>query len=180
MNIPNMLSLLRIALTPLFVLFYMQGEQGTSMLLLAVAALSDMLDGAIARRFDMITPLGKVLDPVADKLLQLAMLLCLLERSPRLSWLLALHVLRELSLLGLGALAYRQSGVLIGAHWYGKLCTALMYLLLGAALVWQTMPERLLELSAELCGGLMVYCLFRYAAEYLQLIRGADGKRVGN
>ena len=75
MSIPNMISLVRILLTPLFVRFYLEGKDWAALYVLCAAAASDVLDGAIARRFNMITPLGKVLDPVADKLLQLAMLL---------------------------------------------------------------------------------------------------------
>ena len=74
MSIPNMITLVRIVLTPIFVRFYLEGENSAAMLILAAAALSDVLDGAIARRFGLITPLGKVLDPVADKLLQASML----------------------------------------------------------------------------------------------------------
>jgi len=95
-GIPNMITMLRIVLTPLFVRFYLEGQQGAAMAVLFVAAMSDMLDGFIARRFHMITPLGKVLDPVADKLLQLGMLLCLADRGAIVWLLLLLHLMRQL------------------------------------------------------------------------------------
>ena len=123
MSIPNMISLVRILLTPLFVRFYLEGELGAAMFVLCTAAVSDMLDGAIARHFNMITPLGKVLDPVADKLLQLAMLLCLVPGRPGVLYVMALHLVRELVLFYLGLLVYRRQGTLIGSRWYGKACT---------------------------------------------------------
>ncbi len=172
MSIPNMITLLRIALTPLFVRFYLEGQTAAAMVLLLCAALSDMADGFIARRFDMITPLGKVLDPAADKLLQLSMLLCLLDRGTLVLPLLLLHALRELSLLCLGALAYRRGGVLIGSRWYGKLCTAFMYTALAVALLWHDMPQALLNTLLLICAALVLYCLVCYAGEYLRLLRG--------
>jgi len=171
MSIANLITLSRILLTPLFVCFYLEGEQAAAMLLLGAAALSDMLDGFVARHFDMVTPLGKVLDPVADKLLQLAMLLCLIKRSHWVPLILMLHILRELGLFLLGIAVYKRCSVLIGARWYGKLCTALMYGFLGAALLWREMPEEIFSAGIIGCTGLIVYCLCRYAGEYIRLLR---------
>ena len=174
MSIPNMISLLRIVLTPLFVRFYLEGEQTAAMVLLGLAALSDMLDGFIARRFKMITPLGKVLDPVADKLLQLGMLLCLADKSPWVLPLLLLHLLRELWLFALGGLVYRRSGLLLGAKLYGKLCTAFLYVFLGLALLWQDMPEGLLHAGILFGAGMIMLCLVLYTAEYLRRLRAEE------
>ena len=170
MNIPNMISLLRIVLTPIFVRLYLEGEHTAAMWLLAAAALSDMLDGLVARRFDMITPLGKVLDPVADKLLQLAMLLCLVSFRPELWLLLMLHMLREGLLGAMGYVVYRRCGSLIGSRWYGKLCTALLCAFLGSALIWPQMPQSIVDTGIFSCSLLIIYCLCRYAAEYARLL----------
>ena len=82
MNIPNALSILRILLTPLFAALYLRGQTGAAVAVLLLCALTDVLDGYIARRFDMVTELGKALDPVADKLIQAAMMLCAAARTP--------------------------------------------------------------------------------------------------
>ena len=177
MSIPNMITLLRIVLTPIFVRLYLEGEQEAAMLLLALAALSDLLDGLIARSFNMITPLGKVLDPVADKLLQASMLLCLVERSPAVLGLLLLHILRETGLFVLGGLSFRRCGVLIGANWYGKLCTALIYGVLGLALLWREMPLRLLNSGLMLCALMVLYCMLRYGAEYMRILKSGKIKK---
>ena len=170
MSIPNMITLVRIILTPIFVRFYLEGEHSAAMLILGAAALSDVLDGAIARRFGLITPLGKVLDPVADKLLQLAMILCLLSARPALWLLLMLHLGREVLLGFMGLLVYKGSGRLIGSRWYGKLCTAVMYAFLGAALLWSEMPDEMVNKGSAVCAGLIIYCFFRYAAEYMRIL----------
>ena len=98
MSIPNMISIGRIFLVPVFALLYTQGKVMAAMGVLLLAAASDVLDGAIARRFHMETELGRALDPVADKLIQATMMLCALWRTPSVWLLLGLHVLRELSL----------------------------------------------------------------------------------
>ena len=97
MNIPNMISLVRILLTPVFAVLYVRGALYQAMGVLLLCAVSDVLDGAIARRFNMVTDLGKALDPAADKLIQIAMMLCAATRTKAAWLLLALHLIRELS-----------------------------------------------------------------------------------
>ena len=98
MNIPNMISIVRILLTPVFAVLYVRGALWQAMGVLLLCAVSDVLDGAIARRFNMVTDLGKALDPAADKLIQIAMMLCAATRTKAAWLLLALHLIRELSL----------------------------------------------------------------------------------
>ena len=177
MSVPNMITLVRIVLTPVFAFLYLEGEQGAALLVLALAAISDMLDGAIARRFGLITPLGKVLDPVADKVLQLAMMLCLVSRHGAVMLVLLLHLLRELILGLMGALVYRRCGVLTGSRWYGKLCTGFMYAFLGLALLWIEMPEKILITGLYFCAGLILCCLGLYAMEYVRIIKAHKIKK---
>ena len=92
MSIPNIISLLRICLVPVFTALYLQGRVMQAMAVLLLCAASDVLDGAIARRFNMVTELGKVLDPVADKLIQAAMMLCAASVTPSVWLLLGMHV----------------------------------------------------------------------------------------
>ena len=127
MNIPNTLTVLRLLLTPCFALLLGQGRRREALAVLVLAALSDGLDGFLARRLRQTTELGKILDPVADKLMQLTMMLCALQRVPRMWWLLALHLVREGCLGALGAAALRRGCPVPGARWYGKTCTAVLY-----------------------------------------------------
>ena len=87
LTIPNLLSLIRILLIPLFVWFYLRKNNiPATVITLLASALTDALDGVIARRFNMISDFGKALDPFADKLTQFAMLCCLLIRFPHMIW----------------------------------------------------------------------------------------------
>ena len=101
-NIPNALSILRILLTPLFAALYLRGQTGAAVAVLLLCALTDVLDGYIARRFDMVTELGKALDPVADKLTQASVIGCLMVRFPELVVLFVIYVLKEVAMLSGG------------------------------------------------------------------------------
>lgn len=171
MNIPNIISCIRIMLVPLFVYFYISGSIGMAAVVLIGCALSDVLDGMIARRFNMVTDLGKILDPVADKLIQAAMMLCLALKMPQLWLLLGLHVFRELVLSAMGLYVMRVTGLVCSARWYGKLCTAVIYGSMLILLAVPGVPEKLAAALVFICAGLIVMCLFLYFSAYLRLLR---------
>ena len=171
MNIPNAVTAARLLLTPVFALLYLRGQQRAALAVLLLAAASDLLDGFLARRLDMVTALGKALDPVADKLMQLTMMLCAAARLPRIWPLLGLHALRELTLGVLSLRVLRRTGRVCGARWYGKLCTAVLYTVMPALLVWEGMPVRLQNALIALCAWLIALCLLLYAARFLRILR---------
>ena len=171
MNIPNMISIVRILLTPVFAVLYVRGALWQAMSVLLLCAVSDVLDGAIARRFNMVTDLGKALDPAADKLIQIAMMLCAATRTKAAWLLLALHLIRELSLAALGARVLQCTGKVYSARWYGKLCTAVIYIVMAGVLFWPDMPGALMQGGIALCAVLIGMCLLLYGAKYLRLLR---------
>ena len=126
-SIPNLLSYFRLLLIPLFVVLYVREEFASALITLAASGLSDILDGRIARKFNMVTDLGKVLDPVADKLTQCAMMFCVAMRFPAMWWLLGLHVVKEIVMLGMGWYVLKKTDTVNSAIWVGKLCTGVIY-----------------------------------------------------
>lgn len=173
MNIPNMISMVRILLTPVFAVLYVRGALWQAMGVLLLCAVSDVLDGAIARRFNMVTDLGKALDPAADKLIQIAMMLCAATRTKAAWLLIGLHIVRELSLRRSGRVcAVHRKGVL--ARWYGKLCTAVIYIVMAGVLFWPDMPGALMHGGIALCAALIGLCLLLYGAKYLRLLRQSE------
>ena len=144
---------------------------------LLLSAASDVLDGAIARRFHMETELGRALDPVADKLIQAAMMLCALWRSPSIWLLLGLHILRELVLGIMSLRLLRLTGHVYSARWYGKLCTASVYVVMIAALAFPRIPDRLIELGVMVCGALMLFCLLGYLLHFQKILLQQGGKQ---
>lgn len=135
-SIPNLLSLFRLALIPVYATVYLTATQRYQFVLagviLAVSCLTDMIDGKIARKFNMITTLGKVLDPLADKLTQLTLTICLSMKYPVLYPVLGLFVLKELFQLTLGVVFLRRGKMLPGALMAGKVCTTVLFISLIA------------------------------------------------
>jgi cardiolipin synthase len=126
-NIPNTLTTIRIFLIPVFGYFLYEGQYTWAVIVLVLSGLTDILDGFIARRFNMITSWGKFADPLADKLTQLtAMMLLFLKNKIHLAVVIIL-MLKEL-LMGIGSLLlYKKDNIVVSSNWYGKLTTAILY-----------------------------------------------------
>lgn len=139
--IPNILSLVRIMLIPVFIYIYFNNELSYNHLWAAAIVLlsgaTDSLDGIIARRFNMITDLGKLLDPFADKLTQLAIIICLIYTWPGMLIVVSVFVIKELTLLACSILLFRIGKVMDGALWYGKVSTLVFY---ACALILVALP----------------------------------------
>ena len=131
LNIPNMLSLFRLVLIPVYVTIYLRSSEPKDYILagsiLAISCLTDMVDGKIARHFDMITPLGKLLDPIADKFTQLALTICLSMKYPILLLVLILFLMKEFFQFGAALFNYRKGKILDGALLPGKICTTVLF-----------------------------------------------------
>ena len=111
-NVPNILSMFRLALIPFFVLSYFSDGMADhylwAMAIVIVAGMTDVVDGYIARKFNLITSLGKILDPMADKLMQATVLVCLALRHPLVIPMAAIHLLKELTMLIGGVWFFRK------------------------------------------------------------------------
>lgn len=131
-TVPNMLSILRLALLPVYARIYLGATQRQHYLLaggiLAFSCLTDLLDGQIARHFHQITTLGKVLDPLADKVTQLVLILCLSKTHPILKPILTIFLVKEIFQLCASIALLTQGRMLSGALAAGKICTAFLFL----------------------------------------------------
>lgn len=132
LTIPNMLSLFRLVLIPVYVLIYLNATEPVHYYIaggiLAVSCLTDLIDGQIARRFNMISTVGKVLDPFADKLTQFTLAICLAVQYPVVWIMVCLIFVKEIFQLIAGIVAYRKGQMLKGALIAGKVCTAVLFL----------------------------------------------------
>ena len=131
LNIPNLLSLFRLVLIPVYVHIYLNAsvprEYWLAGFILAISCLTDMVDGKIARKFNMITPLGKLLDPVADKFTQLVLTICLSLRYPGMHTVLILFLAKEFFQFFAALIQYRRGKALDGALMAGKICTTVLF-----------------------------------------------------
>ncbi len=126
MNLPNKLTLLRIILIPVFMVVLYWGFPGATYVALAIfiiASLTDMLDGKIARKYNLVTDFGKFADPLADKMLVTAAMLWFVEIGQMPAWTLLIVICREFAVSGLRMIA-SDKGRVIAAGWSGKVKTA--------------------------------------------------------
>ncbi len=131
LTIPNLLSLFRLVLIPIYMVIYLNAATATDYFIaagiLAVSCLTDAIDGKIARHFNMISTVGKILDPLADKATQFTLIVCLAIRNPVLWTLVALFVIKEGFQLIAGFLTLRKGEMLTGALISGKICTTVLF-----------------------------------------------------
>ncbi len=130
-SIPNLMGYFRILLIPVFCYLYLTAEKEHEYFLAAlvvlISSLTDLFDGKIARRFHMVTELGKALDPIADKLTHAALAICLATRYPLMWVLIALLAVKEGYMGIMGLIFLRKGKMLNGAMWFGKVCTAILF-----------------------------------------------------
>ncbi|HBK03308.1 MAG TPA: CDP-diacylglycerol--glycerol-3-phosphate 3-phosphatidyltransferase [Clostridiales bacterium] len=134
--------------------------------ILAVSCLTDMIDGKIARKFNMITTLGKVLDPLADKLTQLTLIICLSMKYPVLYPVLALLVVKELIQLGLGVRFLRRGKMLPGALMAGKVCTTVLFVSLITLVLFPGIHSAAVNSIAVIDGVFLTISLISYLHAY--------------
>lgn len=135
-NIPNALSLLRLVLVPAFSALYLLGQDYWAFGVLALSGLTDLLDGWIARRFHQITDCGKLLDPLADKLTQVMVVICLTTRYRELLPLTIICFFKEL-FQAVGGMILLHNGCQVrGSKWFGKVSTVVFYLCMLVLVLW--------------------------------------------
>lgn len=126
MNIPNKLCVLRILLVPVVIYIMINSSIDNSniyaLLIFVIASLTDMLDGYIARKYNMITNLGKFLDPLADKVLVISVLIAFVQMDKLSPWIVIIIVFREFAITGFRILAASEN-IIIAASWWGKIKT---------------------------------------------------------
>lgn len=174
MNIPNALSIFRLVLLPVFmIVFYMAPQNGGlwGVLILAVSGMTDFLDGFIARKLGQVTQLGTVLDPVADKLTQLAVSFCIASRYPEYFIIFGFIVLKELAMI-FGALKIASLGDgFEPAHWYGKLYTIIFYVLMLILLVFPDLNLTIRSIFFLVMLVAIIFAVGMYFPLFLRIMR---------
>lgn len=171
-TIPNMLSLFRLALIPVYVGIYLRAESFVDYALaagiLAVSCLTDAIDGKIARRFHMISTIGKFLDPVADKATQFTLTVCLAIKYKVLWNLAILFVIKEGFQLIAGIVQFRKGNMLTGALVTGKICTAVLFVSLILLVLLPDLPSAVYDWITIIDAIFMLASLTHYALTYFR------------
>lgn len=165
-NIPNLLSLFRLALIPVYVYIYLNATESRDYWLaggiLAVSCLTDMVDGKIARQFNMITPLGKLLDPIADKFTQLILTICLSLKYPVMRPVLILFLAKEFFQFFAALINYRKGKALDGALMAGKICTTVLFTSFTLLVFIPEMDGQMVEIIGLVDGICLVIAFIQY------------------
>lgn len=169
-TIPNLLSLFRLILIPVYIVIYLNASQPSHYWIaagiLAVSCLTDMVDGKIARHFNMISTVGKILDPVADKATQMALILCLAIKHPVLWGLLALFVIKEGFQLIAGCISLKRGKMLPGALMAGKVCTTVLFISLILLVLLPGLDETVVHWITAVDGVFMLISFVSYILAY--------------
>ena len=144
LTIPNILSLFRLVLIPVYVAIYLNGDYYLAAGILAVSCLTDLIDGKIARHFNMISTVGKILDPLADKATQFTLIICLSMKYPILWYLVGLFVIKESFQLIAGGINLHKGRMLKGALMSGKICTTILFVSLILMVMLPEMPDKVI------------------------------------
>ncbi len=175
-TIPNLLSLFRLILIPLYISIYLNARDNADYYLaaaiLAVSCLTDLIDGQIARRCNMISTVGKVLDPFADKITQFTLVVCLSVKHPVLWTLIILIFVKEVFQLTAGIIRFKKGRMLKGAQITGKICTTVLFLSLILLVMMPNVEEKYVLLITVIDA---VFLLITFADYIIVYIR-KDGK----
>ena len=171
LTIPNLLSVIRLLMIPLIVWLYIGVEhyQAATGVLVA-SAITDIADGIIARKFHMVSDLGKILDPIADKLTQCVLIVCLSSRYKWMSVLIVLFIGKEICMATLGYLALKRKDTVNSAKWYGKLNTVFLYIVISVLILFPDIPLKIANGPILISGCLMIMSLILYIRYYKHIL----------
>ena len=177
-TVPNVLSLFRLALIPLYVSIYLTAKERMdyyiASIILAVSFLTDMIDGQIARRFNMISAFGKFLDPLADKLTQFTLMICLCIKHHVLIALVVLVFCKEVFQLIAAYIHFRKGQMLNGAQISGKICTTVLFISLIVLVMIPDISQKAVNWIAIVDA---VFLLIAFA-DYIRLFCSKNTKYI--
>ena len=170
LNIPNVLTLIRIGLIPIFIALYYSGLTGPAFAVYVAACLTDAFDGYLARKLDTITSFGKLMDPLADKLMQLSMMFCLASTGYMPWWVLGILLAKETLMVTGGTLLFKKRDVVVMSNWSGKTATVLLILAIVAIFPWHGVEAvtRIGHILLYVGLGVSLFSMVNYGLIYVK------------
>lgn len=170
LGIPNMLSILRLILIPVFVVIYLLHKDYSGILaavVLIVSGATDVIDGIIARKYNLVSALGKILDPLADKLTQATICICLVIRKVAPIWILCILIIKELIMIGAGANIVREGKEMMSSKWFGKLGTVVFYVVMISIIAFE-LPRKVVDILVGILLCFMIFSFIMYTPIFIQ------------
>jgi len=172
LTIPNILSFLRLCLIPVIMWLYIKRQDYLwTLIALILSGITDIVDGIIARKCNMVSDFGKAFDPVADKLTQIATLFCLISRFPYMVYPFAILVFKEVCTAITSLISIKRTSTVKGAVWHGKLTTVSLYAMMVIHLLWYNMPHTTSLIMVGVCIGIMLMSFIMYTVQNIKAIK---------
>ena len=179
MTIPNAISFIRILLITPFVAFFIERMYVAAAITVGISGLSDLFDGMIARKFHQESELGKVLDPLADKLTLIAVGICLIFIEPYVLPLMIIMVAKDILMIIGGTIVINQGVIPPKSSWYGKVSTFMFYISVGMVVLMAIFGYVNKPLSMTVLGvtaGMMIFSLVNYAIIFFKIQKQVKDK----
>lgn len=178
LSIPNLMGYFRIILIPIILWKYLTADSiadyQMAAVIMGISGITDFLDGFVARKFNMITQIGKIIDPVADKLTQLAIVSAL---SVRFHWFIAvvcILIVKEGFMAVMGYILMKRGKMLNGAQWFGKVATAFLYVVMFALILITDIKPTIANTLIVICAILLMISFILYIPVYKKILK--EGK----
>lgn len=169
-TIPNILTLVRFALIPLILwLYIVPKDYITAAVVVGISGLTDVVDGIIARKFNMVTDIGKIIDPIADKLTQATVIFCLALRYRAMIALFVAHFIKELTMGIMGLIALKKKTI-TSAKWYGKMSTVVLFFVTVIHLIFPKVADVYSICLVIISMAVMAMALIMYIRFYYQTL----------
>ena len=179
MTIPNAISFTRILLITPFVAFFIKEMYVAAAITVGISGLSDLFDGMIARKFNQESELGKVLDPLADKLTLIAVGICLIFIEPYVLPLMIIMVAKDVFMIIGGTIVINQGVIPPKASWYGKVSTFMFYISVAMVVLMAILGYKNETLTFTVLGvtaGMMIFSLINYAMIFFKIQKQLKSK----
>lgn len=175
-TIPNILSFIRLCLIPLIVWIYVgKNDPLLTGIVVLFSCLTDVVDGFIARRFNMISDVGKVLDPIADKATQGAVIILLALDFPLMFWIIGLMAIKELFMGITGYMIIKKCDIVLAAEWYGKAATVVLSAVMAIHLLWSNIPPIASNIIVISGIAMVLLSIILYAKRNFEYLLGKRG-----
>ena len=180
--IPNLLSIIRLCLVPIFIyLFFLDYPKNIwyAVVIFFIAGATDVVDGWLARRNNWISNVGKILDPLADKMMQCTALICFYIKSIIPLWLVLTYICKELLILAGAVFVFRKKSVVVKSSFWGKFAVCVFYLSIAALVSLQSAPEDVKNMwTIAICAVMLCFALVALVQYFREYIRSKMAKPV--
>lgn len=175
LTVPNLLSLVRLLMIPAIIWLYCEKSNYYAAAgMIFLSGLTDIADGVIARKCNMISDLGKILDPIADKLTQAALIFCLISKYEWMFWLLIFFAVKEITMGISGLIVIKKKDVVNSAQWFGKLATVVLYTVMILLFLFPDISTAWANAMILLCAAVLMLSMVKYLTFHCRLLRSKE------